>query len=151
MQRAGRPFSHRGDFMGRKKAYATPKSFEQAVNRYFRSITAKRKIDMENEAGEPIDLTIYVKPPSVAGLCRHIGISKETWSQYGKAAGYRETVEDARMRMEEYLAEQVCREKGTAGIIFNLQCNFGWTPKSAVAQDGRIEVIMSEEMKEYAE
>ncbi|MCI8387109.1 MAG: hypothetical protein HFE63_01415 [Clostridiales bacterium] len=122
--------------MGRKRRYS-PKEFKQAVEKYFRSITFIRTIrDEYNKPlldvdGNEIKLLEYASPPSLGELRRAIGISADTWSEYAKLDGYRETCADARERVECWLErELVSRQKGVEGIKFNLANNYGWNSES---------------------
>lgn len=123
---------------GRPKKY-TAKTLEQAVNRYFKSISCTRNaMDLEgnqifNDDGEPITYTAYVRPPSISALCLSLGIEKRTWANYAEQETMAPVVENTKARVEAYLEEQLTiREKGVQGIIFNLQNNYGWKQKQEV-------------------
>ena len=93
---------------GRPKKY-TKKGLEAAVEGYFASISRSvqaRDADKQplyNDAGEPIRVTEYVRPPTVGGLCLYLGIDRSTWQNYadGKLHPERAGVAArARARME---------------------------------------------------
>ena len=135
---------------GRPKIYKSAAEFGKAVKAYFDAITlvraAKEWVDTGKRAingriiyeervicgedGNPIYRTVYLRPPTVTGLCLALGISRDTWENYFDAAKYPDYVEiakAAKLRMEAYLEEQlITREKSLQGIIFNLQNNYGW-------------------------
>lgn len=134
--------------MPREKKY-TAKSFEAAATAYLDSIRrikaitelvptgeldkyghpvlrAERVRDMQ---GKPMLRVEYVEPPTVGGLCKALGISRQTWAAYlseGGALGaaaqaYREECQAWNER------ELLTREgKNLAGITFNLQANYGY-------------------------
>jgi hypothetical protein len=123
---------------GRPKKY-TAKTLEQAVNRYFKSISCTRNAmdefgkEIMNDDGEPITYTAYVRPPSISALCLFLGIEKRTWANYAEQEAMAPVVENTKARVEAYLEEQLTiREKGVQGIIFNLQNNYGWKQKQEV-------------------
>jgi len=127
--------------VSRPKKY-TDKTFEEAVERYFHSISGMREArnglgqPILNDEGAPIYVRVYAVPPTISGLCLFLGIDRSTWQNYGdtesepkKAA----VVRSARARIEAYLEEQLLtREKSVQGIIFNLQNNYGWKNKTEV-------------------
>lgn len=138
---------------GRPKKY-TKKSLQQAVDGYFASISRKvQALDddgevIRNDAGEPIWVTEYVRPPSVSGLCLYLGIDRSTWQNYANQELHPElagVTAQARVRMEAYLEEQLLtREKNVQGLIFNLQNNYGWREKREVELGGEARRTVSQ-------
>lgn len=139
---------------GRKPKYATAKALEQAVDAYFASIsyqepavvaTPTGEVDEQGrikyktmmltrghgdlsspKRGEPVTVTKWLRPPSMAGLCLHLGISKETWSNYAGQEKLRAVVERTRARMEDYWTERL-DGKGANGARFALSSCYGWS------------------------
>lgn len=155
--------------MGRKKKYQTAAALKKAVDGYFASISYrvpavvstptgevdekggvqwKTKLLTEGTdgTGKPKTVVRYLKPPGLAGLCLHLGISRETWSNYGQDGSLRDVVEDARMRVEDYWGGELAG-KGAQGAKFALSSNFGWsgawTEKQEITHRG------SESVEEY--
>ena len=138
---------------GRPKKY-TKKSLQAAVDGYFASISRTvQALDddgkpMRNDAGEPIRVVEYVRPPSVGGLCLYLGIDRSTWQNYADRKLHPElagVTAYARMRMEAYLEEQLLtREKNVQGLIFNLQNNYGWREKREVELGGETRRTVAE-------
>ena len=130
---------------GRPKKY-TRKSLQKAVDGYFASISRKvRVVDDDGEAvyndvGDSIWVTEYIRPPTVSGLCLHLGVDRSTWQNYADPRLHPELAEItayAKVRMETYLEEQLLtREKNVQGLIFNLQNNYGWKEKREVELGG---------------
>ena len=110
--------------MGRKRKYQTAKQLKAAVDAYFTAITYLGEIN--TATGERKNIVVYLKPPSLAGLCLALDISRETWSQYGKDKALGAVVEFARMRVEEYWTERLAG-KSANGARFALANNFGWS------------------------
>ena len=135
--------------MGRKKKY-TEKAFAKKVNEYFNSISFSRPFrvlydtgrvnakgypvmayeDAKNDNGEPIFERVYTQPPSMRSLCLYLGISKQALSNYEKlGGGFEDAVCEARLKVETYLQTQLnAGIKRPQGLIFDLQCNHGWSP-----------------------
>ncbi len=126
---------------GRPKKY-TKKRLEEAINKYFRSIS--RIVPVRDEFGNSIlndngvyIMTVdYVIPPSISSMCLYLGIDRSTWNNYSDPELHPElhsVTSTARARIEAYLEQQLLtRDKGLQGIIFNLQNNYGWKQKQEV-------------------
>lgn len=73
---------------GRPKKYKSKKALADAIDGYFRSIS--RTIELKgpdgavicNDDGEAIRKLQFAVPPSVSGLCLHLGIDRSTWQNY---------------------------------------------------------------------
>lgn len=127
---------------GRPKKFKNKKALAEAIEGYFRSIS--RTIELKdftgevilNDDGEAIRKLQFVVPPSISGLCIHLGIDRSTWQNYcdpEQHPEFREITAMTRARIEAWLEEQLLtREKGVQGIIFNLQNNYGWRQKQEV-------------------
>lgn len=129
--------------MPRPKKYKTAKALEEAVNSYFASISYEEKI-------HGIQVTRYIKPPTMARLCLHIGVSRETWRQYGEDNNLKHVVEQARLRAEDYWAEHLTG-KGAQGAKFALSACYGWKEKVELAGDGLVQVKLGGSAEAAAE
>ena len=65
--------------------------------------------------GTPATEELWIKKPSMAGLCLFLGIHRSTWAEYGKKKAYADTVERARGRVEDFLAGKVLEKSSAAG------------------------------------
>ncbi|MDE6591403.1 MAG: DNA-packaging protein [Oscillospiraceae bacterium] len=136
---------------GRKRRYGTANALARAVDAYFaaisyeipavvatptgavdekgnvewKTIMLREKTKDPGMGGDPIVTTKWLRPPSMAGLMLHLGISKETWSSYAGLDGYSDVVERARARMEDYWITRL-HGKGAQGAKFALSCCYGW-------------------------
>ncbi len=136
---------------GRNRKYKTAKALEKAVDAYFAAISYEAPAVVSEPTGEvgedggvkwktvmllertndpgvggaPITVTKWLRPPSMAGLMLHLGITRETWSSYGGLEDYSVVVERARARMEDYWASRL-DGKGARGAKFALSCCYGW-------------------------
>lgn len=139
---------------GRKKKY-NGRTLYRKIESYFMSISQTAAAMTENgvliysDLGEPIQVITYVVPPTVAGLCRYLGIDRRTWANYQDAEQYPElqdAVHMARDRMEEYLeTELLTRDKNVRGVIFNLQNNYSWRARQEVELGGETRKAMAAE------
>ena len=148
---------------GRKRKY-TAKGLQKAIDGYFNSIsyqepavvaTPTGEVDEKGQVkwktrllyeptdqigvpGKPITVTKWLQPPSMAGLRLALGVSKETWSNYGDYPETKEIVERARARMEDYWNGRL-DGKGANGAKFALSACYGWSEKHSVEVSGGIE------------
>jgi len=151
--------------MGRKKKY-TPGTLGKGCDAYFRSIsrtvTATELVatgekdnhghpifetqPICNDDGEVIRYREFLIPPSITGLCLHLGISKQTWANYAADPEFLDPTTRARETVEAWLhVELDKRTKGTDGIKFDLQQNFGWAEKISVdATAGALERYLAD-------
>lgn len=142
----------------------THRSLKKAVERYFASITrivpltepydtgekdkmghavyAQRPVT--NTLGEQVELVEYLVPPSVGGLCEHLGIHRATWANYcdrEKNPEMFDTTTQAQGRMRAWNEQQLLTRSGKdiKGIIFNLENNYGYREKQSVEITGGVE------------
>jgi hypothetical protein len=141
----------RPPILGRPKAYATPDKLERAVERYFSSISrevavteaqdsGKRDekghviyawVPVLNDEGQEIHRREFVLPPTVTGLCRALGISRQTWCNYAADKAYAPVIERAKSVIMDWLEEQLLtRSKGVQGIMFALQNYDDWRSRT---------------------
>lgn len=134
--------------MSRPRKY-TPNTLKKAVNDYFDSIsrlvplTEKKntgrkdgdghviyeEVPVLNRLGAQATVLEYLVPPTVGGLCEHLGIHRSTWADYCDAQQHPEfsdTTTHARGRMRAWLEEQLLTRKDVKGIVFDLQNNYGY-------------------------
>lgn len=150
--------------MGAPKKY-TPKALENAVKKYFRSISRTvtatepkptgqldkyghmiyEDAEVLNDLGEPVTYTEYIVPPTVADLCAFLKIDRSTWNNYSNDPEYFDTITHARGRMYAYLErESLIRPgKNLKGIIFNIENNYNAEQKRA-AQSTTIQVTITD-------
>lgn len=159
-----------------EKRYKTPAAFARAVQRYFDAIRVvqplivaepdykmqadgtygveldafghpkKRFVQKIAADGSPAMEELWIKKPSMAGLCLFLGIHRSTWAEYGKKEGYADTVERARGRVEDYLAGKVLEKSSAAGAKFSLQHNCGWKERQEISLDEKTREAVSKTM-----
>ena len=160
MAKIGRP-------MGTKKYKAA--AFRRGCEAYFASISYRipltRNEPVMNEDGTPkLDAyghatykpvqvrtadgkdaweTCWTEPPSIQGLCLHLGIDASTFSRYQKTdpedpdgGKIAEAAKLAKARVEAYLISRLEDKSAANGTKFNLQHNFGWMDKKQEENSG---------------
>lgn len=140
--------------MGRYKKYRSDRALREAVEDYFASISRVREVMEErrtgardkyghfanewvpvrNGKGEVMTEREFVLPPTAGGLCEHLGVSRETWSQYCGDPQFARTTTWAREQMKLYLERQLLTREGKnlQGVIFSLQNNYGMSERKTV-------------------
>lgn len=127
------------NLVGKQRKYKTPAELEQYIEEYFQSCwgcvyTPEGQL-IRDEKGVPIK--VQKKPYTLAGLALHLGITRDTLTQYenrSKAGNipqeYAEIVVRAKQRIEAYAEEQIYTREGSNGAKFVLGSGFRWmTPK----------------------
>ena len=77
-----------------------------------------------NDEGEPIRFREYVVPPTVWGLCEHLGISRATWDSYcdpRRHPQFRSAAALARDLMQDWSQRALLSRKDVRGLIYILQ------------------------------
>ena len=160
---------------GAPRKYKTAKELREGVEQYFRSISYQRPVIVDtptgfvddqghaevkrrmlcqgpDNTGAPVTVTEWLEPPSLAGLCLSLSISKETWSNYTHDEKLKSVTERARLMLEEYWQSRL-EGKGAHGAQFVLKNNFGWSGvwKDKVEIDQKSVGMTLEEYLERAE
>jgi hypothetical protein len=106
---------------GRPRLWQDAAAFSEATDAYFDQLAGR--------------------PPTMAGLCRHLGFADK--QSFGNYEDYGEdfslTVQKARLRIEEDRNERLLT-KFTPGVIFDLKNNHGWKDKIETEHSGALEV-----------
>lgn len=133
--------------VGAPKKY-TKETLEAAVREYFASITREVVIqervptgkkdawghdvyewrDVENNLGQIAKRTEYLVPPTLGGLCIHLGIANSTWTRWRDPAKYKsfkKIIEYVDDRLIAWRKEQVLLRKDVKGLIWDLEVNHG--------------------------
>lgn len=82
---------------------------------------------------------------TMTGLCQHLGIAKQTLSDYAKLPGFDDVVLMARQRVEAKVEELLLYDKAGAGAIFWLKNHAGYTDKTEQDVNVKGEFIVSDE------
>lgn len=108
----------------------TPEELQTLVDAYFQSCRGSPLYDGEgnpvlDKQGAPI--MVGACPPTVSGLALALGFTgrKELLCRRGKKK-YRQTIERAKLRVEEYCESQLFDKDRRQGAEFALRFNFQW-------------------------
>ena len=127
----------------KEKRWRSAGALEEAVDRYFRSISRtvtaeERGAPIRNDEGEPIRYREYVVPPTVWGLCQFLGISRATWESCcdpRRHPEFRDAAALARDLFQDWSQRALLSRKDVRGLIYILQ--------NAPEQPGEQEADMS--------
>lgn len=105
---------------GRPPKFTDPKKMKEILDKYFES-TPDNKI-------------------TLTGIILALDTNKETFYEYAQKEGFKEIINNARLRVENSY-ETDLRDKGRAGDIFALK-NFGWKDKTEteISNNGTIAI-----------
>lgn len=122
--------------LGKPKKYASPEDLQKKIDEYFDSCMGKvyTKFGAEivdRDTGKPV--MAVVKPYTLSGLARYIGLSTSSLKAYEKSAlagrapmEFAQIILSAKQRIEEY-AEGKCYDRdGSRGAEFVLRAGFNW-------------------------
>lgn len=144
---------------GRPKKFDKPEELAILIEKYFNSITiTEPKIKYEvvgyedeekkkpiyeetpllNNNGDQVMEDRYFEHPTIGNMCIYLGIARSTLFEYEKINGFSNTIKNAKSIIEAYVEQQLFREKGHTGLIFNLKNNFGWVDKQEVQHSGGV-------------
>lgn len=109
--------------MPKPRRYRTVADLEAAINGYFEAHS------VEFQEGESVEAWRVRSRITMAGLCNHLGIPKQTWHDYAHRRGYEHVVLMAKQRVEQRV-EEVLLYEGGKGAIFWLKNHAGYTDKT---------------------
>lgn len=98
---------------GAPKKYKNAEELAEKVNAYFDAI--------------PLKGGVFKRPPSLAGLCLYLGITRQTFWNYahGTDGDMAFVAEGAKLVIEDFWSGQLAG-KFANGAKFALGCGFGW-------------------------
>ncbi len=128
--------------MAAKRRHFTPRSLEEAVDRYFasirRTVTATERVEtgpktfeerpILSDTGEPIRYREYVVAPTVWGLCEALGITPTEWNRFCDREEHPElqaAVQRASGLMREWKEQTLLTRKDVRGLIYHMQNHMG--------------------------
>lgn len=97
--------------MSRPLKFTSNKKLQQSVDAYFE--------DCESNG----------RPLTISGLAIALDTTRQTLIDYETREEFSDTIKKAKLRIENWTEEQLFTSSKTAGIIFNLTNNFGWSNK----------------------
>lgn len=120
-----------------------PDEFEEKIVKYFKWVDEENKTrKLQRFVGEKL------KPYTITGLCVYLGMSRETWREYGNREEYSDTIKRAKMIVENFVEEGLLNGSiNPIGGIFNLKNNFGWVDKIDIHASTEIEQLSPDEIR----
>ena len=114
----------------RKRTYETAEALQEAVDKYFASITYEKIVKEDGEviynaAGEPVKRIAFAVPPTNESLCLYIGISRATWFRYRQDEKLGEVCREADLKVRAWRTEEVSTRDRTQGLQFLLSNDSG--------------------------
>jgi hypothetical protein len=158
---------------GRPRKYGTAAALRKGIEAYWDSVSYQEPMMIAVPTGELDEdgndkmvlraltdgagsyrmVTKFLEPPSEAGLCLFLGISKQTWAAYAADEALGEVCAWFKQRVEGYLLAQLNSEKRKSvhGIIFNLKNNYGYTDKVEHSGAAAVKIEMDKDVEGLAE
>lgn len=129
--------------IGRKRAYENVEDLKKGIEAYFKSceglICNKQGIPIRDCKGKPV--VGAVRPYTIAGLARSLGISTLTLRRYQHVAAlgtippeFADVILEARQRIEEFAECMVYDRDGGRGAEFVLRAAFSWQTAKEAAE-----------------
>ncbi len=121
---------------GTPPKYTSKEQIEGLIEKYFEDCEGELLRDADgNPVLDKFSQPIFIdrRPPTTAGLARALGFKSRTslWNYKGKKE-FRNTIEAAMLRIEEYTEQRLFDRDGSNGAKFSLQFNFkGWREEKA--------------------
>ena len=113
-----------------------------------RTVTIKSKKQLETLINGYFD-ALSGAPPTVAGLTRACGFhSKQTLYNYRKNDKFKDVIDDAILRIEEYTERCLFDSKTARGAEFSLKYNFKWGDNATGGERQERNVVVLGEIKE---
>lgn len=116
---------------GRQRTYETAEALQEAVDKYFASITYEKIVKGDdgeviyNAAGEPVKRIAFAVPPTNESLCLYIGIGRATWFRYRQDEKLGEVCREADLKVRAWRTEEVSTRDRTQGLQFLLSNDSG--------------------------
>lgn len=104
--------------MARPLKYKTVEELEKLIEAYFKEVEASKR------------------PFTISGLALALGTTRQTLLDYEERPEFTDTIKRAKARIEVWTEEQLFTSNRTAGVIFTLTNNFGWTNKQREKNEG---------------
>ncbi len=112
--------------------YKTASQMQTVIDQYFEDCKGEMLKDKDgkpvlNKWGEPV--IVNARPPTVTGLCIALGFTnRHSLLNYQGKPAFKDTVDRAKFRIEEYNERRLYDKDGCRGAMFNLTNNFrGWS------------------------
>lgn len=119
-----------------KLAFTDPEDLQRQIDEYFESRTewGEEVVKITKEDGQIEEMVrpykIHTRPPTLAGLARHLGVVRDTLWRYGNRDDpddpFRPVIARAKNRLAELVEEALYSREGVTGARFALEVNHGY-------------------------
>jgi hypothetical protein len=111
--------------------FTDPVELEELVDEYFQSRWTTRTIRQNTKEGVVEFEEEYMRPPTMAGLARHLGVVRDTLWRMQRDRGndddpIRPVIVRALNRIAEWSEEALYTREGVTGARFTLEVNHGY-------------------------
>lgn len=132
-------------YLGPQRKYQYPEDLKKAIEGYFKSCVGKIYTKngteiIDRDTGKPV--MDIVKPYTVAGLARHLGLSTNALCDYEKNARigkappeFAHIIAEAKQRIEEFAEGKMYDRDGAKGAEFILRARFNWKSQSELLDE----------------
>lgn len=109
------------------RVWTDPAELEGLIEDYFRSRWETRKIKQRGADGKTVEFEEdYMRPPTMAGLARHLGVVRNTLLNYSERDEFAPLLAHAKNRVAEWWEEGLAAREVSNGARFALEVNFGY-------------------------
>ena len=130
-------------------------ALEEAVDRYFSSISREKLLTektetgetdkngkplmadsvVQNALGEPVTVTEFLLPPTRRGLLHYLSLTEEDWHALSRTPAKSAVVREAEARLIDWRFQQILSLPGKdiKGLLFDLEQNYSLAPPAAEA------------------
>lgn len=130
---------------GRKPKFTSPEQMQEKIEAYFADCEGTPLKDDNgqivcNKYGDPV--IVGAKPRTVTGLALALGfLSRRALLDYQAKPAYKEIIETAKLRIENYSETRLFDKDGVNGAKFTLQNNFGWNLEKEASDEGKAPAV----------
>lgn len=110
-----------------RRAWNDPAELEELIEDYFQSRWETRTIKQRAKDGSVIEFEEeYMRPPTMAGLARHLGVVRKTLLNYAERDEFTPLLAHAKNRVAEWWEEGLAVREVSNGARFALEANHGY-------------------------
>lgn len=127
---------------GRPRKYDDPEVMQKRINSYFKKCddhTEKKLVFEGVQNGSTIQTVPFPIPYSVAGLCSHLEITRDTLLEYQKLPEFSDSITNAKIRIESNTVERGLSGTNNPTVTnFILRNCHGYSERQEVEHSGTI-------------
>lgn len=121
-------------------AFTDPDALEELIEDYFESRMATRTITVYEHGQKKVMTEPYMRPPTMAGLARHLGVVRATLWRAGTIGDeenpFKPVIARALNRLAEWTEEALYSRETATGARFALEVNHGYGKEGEGTTEG---------------